>query len=250
MTAGFTLVELMVVVAIIGILATVGAISLDRSFQNARARDSAIAVAGVFRAAVASAQSSGQVVMLRVAPALDGAFISISPAPRVGGADPMDVDVPVANSCKLISDYGDAYDKPHDGSPRRVFGKGDLVNARVNVVTSGPFGGPPVVYCIAPDGRVYDDQRQPLSQAYGSCTGRGIMVGLTTAEATLPILSAPSELGGPAVNLACERIVNAGVTAANFRTFRTRKVRVDAEREWHNLYMVELGHNGTVKVEN
>ena len=53
--------------------------------------------------------------MIQVAPGVPDALISLSPAPRVGLSSPDDPDLPVVNSCKLISDYQLAFNNPHNG---------------------------------------------------------------------------------------------------------------------------------------
>ncbi len=86
--AGFTLVEAMIVVAIIGIVAALGAPAMDRFFSDLRARSAARSTADALRIARAEAIRSGSPHIVYFSAAASGDPPATDPAGTALGADP------------------------------------------------------------------------------------------------------------------------------------------------------------------
>lgn len=86
--AGFTLVEAMIVVAIIGIVAALGTPAMERFFGDLRARSAARSTAGALRIARAEAIRSGSPHIVYFSAAASGDPPATDPAGTALGADP------------------------------------------------------------------------------------------------------------------------------------------------------------------
>lgn len=247
--SGFTLVELMVVVTIIAILATLSAPTLRRSVRRARVRDAASEVASVFRNARTQAMSRGEVVLVQIQPGNDAQMISMHAAPN---ATPGDPNTPIVRSCRLINDFAAAIANPHDGIQPQIFsktGQGDdrqgLMHPDVQMLLPNN-----AILCFAPDGRVFGADRRPVTQDVNGDCRKGFVVPLALDNIPNPASYTSIVLGGN-YNLICgQQIGGDTLTAAASETARKEEAKAQVARSETNFHLVEVTYNGAVNVEN
>lgn len=251
---GFTLVELMVVVAIIAILASISTPTLRRSYQRAQARDSASALANIFRNARNQAMSRGEVVLLQLNPNSndDQPLVTMSPAPLVPGTNEPQ------RSCRLIADMGNAFANPQPNVPQRAFfrslppagtdGEG-VLHPDVELNIGGAFfDDPQPTLCFSPNGSVYDADG-PLERNYGGCQ-RGMVVVISQGDRNLDPLGYTSEILATNYNIVCGNNPLAGTEMDDSaaQVARKNKAELSMVRSEQNFYVLEISSNGSVQV--
>ena len=246
-SAGFTLVELMVVVALIGILAAFSVPTLSRSMRRSEARDSANAVAQLFRTARVQAMGRGEIVLLEIETHAGGE-VTMSVAPRT---DPTDPDSPVMRSCRLLIDFDAALLAPRFDTLSGVEIEAlrtplsELFDPDVQFFDNGE-GSAVYQFCFAPDGRVYGGAdnvaavSMPVSMM--SCPERGFLlaVGRTPpGGGAVDARAMESPIDGVSLDALC---VPSSSTPAERTT-------ASMTRDAAYMYVVEVTHSGAVVVE-
>lgn len=233
---GFTLVELMVVVAIIGILAAFSTPTMTRSVRRSEARSAATNVAQVIRAARTQAMSRGEVVLLRISPNNDNDAFVMSVSPRIEPGNP---DSPLMRSCRLLVNFQDALLTARVDVPAQTFSKQGVLGANMHWMTGGgAMPGATMDLCFAPDGRVYDGATALPVSFNGCATQRG---------ALLPIGRSPN----PALNaLALNSSFSGGPvdTVCVAPTDTEALVEAQIARDENYAYLIEVSYNGAVSV--
>lgn len=249
LTRGFTLVELMIVVAIIAILATIATPTLTDSMRRNRSRNSASDVASVLRNARTQAMSRGEIVLVQINPNDRNQMMVMSAAPNVV---PGNAATPVATSCRLINNFAAAVTQPHDNIPPRIFEADELIRGDVNVMPiPGVLAGPRIL-CFSPTGRVYDDTGNLVSGDYAGCQ-RGFIIALGQLPQSTNILSFNATYfgGGGGYNLICGQSAVGGdsLGEATSDTLRTERNKLRLAREEGYVYIVEVTSSGSIVVQ-
>jgi prepilin-type N-terminal cleavage/methylation domain-containing protein len=235
---GFTLVELMVVVTLIALLATLSTPTLSRSVQRGKAKDAAREVASALRNVRSQAMSRGQAALVR-----------INPQRVAGGGDLMtifaglDVDGQPARSCEVISGI------PTTGAV--AVGTIPWSNVSPDMVMLGasqvPLGGLAVpaalgtaqtFVCVSPDGRVLGPNGQPITTTFGQCTPGFVVIMGRNPAIVEPAFAALTGTPPPAA-VTCP-------SAPPFSDAQTIQRRTN--RDLVDAHVVELTFNGAVEV--
>lgn len=259
---GFTLVELMVVVAIIGLLAAVATPSLRRSSRSADARETANTVATFFRTARVQAMSRGEVVLVNVQVNAGRPALRMRRAPQVAGGQ-------VARSCAqvLASDYNNDGTAPQVAvlntatvptgaqfvdaiTPGvRVVGMTTNNSGGINTISGVIAGTVQEDLCFAPDGRVISSNGFPYAgkvvggAASGDCRMGFTMVISNDTNPTLTPGSHPAALALGVNNFLCDAALSGNDSASQLK-----RRQMGALREALFTYLVEVNYNGSVRV--
>ncbi len=265
---GFTLVELMIVVAIIALLATISTPNLFGFLKRTKARDGANAIASYLQNARDQAMSRGEVVLLRVVTTnLGDVEISTYRAPLVEPNIQEQTPTGIvtrdrfASTCSEITDplLPEPYtinNRVAVLNPQGSVNNVELAepldpNVRVVALTSPPDGQvrpagttSNIDLCFSPDGRVYTRDGAEITSQDGGCTSS--MVFVVTSDPDIG--AAPA---GPSENLGDASLTNwvcppAGGSADQRRT---RYITLDVAREANFVYAVSMTFNGRVKVD-
>lgn len=152
--AGFTMVELMVVVAIIAMLAAFATPTLSRATQRGAVREAVRAFAGVLRNARTQAMARGEVVLVRVDPGAPATLVTVQRAPIVAGSP--------ARSCLQTIGI------PAGATVQTLDAKTFDPNVELKEHTIGAnMQRAAVTLCMSPDGRVIQqDSGQPVTSNF------------------------------------------------------------------------------------
>lgn len=242
---GFTLVELMVVVAIIGILATVSTPTLTNALRSSNAREGATTIMGYLATSRDQAMARGEVVLMQIQIAGGGRpnFI-ISQAPVVNGGPAR------AMSCTQVTsaDFGVPVASSNNGleplrAGLRVVGMTTgLVGT--NLMADSTGGVAPVNLCFAPDGRTYYmnvDAALPIQELpYNGLGASGCRGGFTMIVSSDPTVGARP---GQTLGLGPDTFLcgSANLTKAD-------RTKLSSLRDTYNTYLVELTYSGMVRI--
>lgn len=237
--SGYTLVELMVVVAIVGILATLSTPTVLQARRRATARQSASELASVLRNARTQAMTRGEIVLVELSSSTSAHKVVMHAAPwsQVG-----DSTSPVVRSCRsgrLLGGLAGALGE--DRVPDLEYGTGamatPLLHPSMNVSShTAGIDSQPNVLCFSPDGRVFNALTGfPVSVDLGDCE-RGFVMAIGTMNATTDLTAYSTDGLLGSANVLCE-----GKTGGFSHTIW---------RDSDYIYVIEVTHNGSVIIED
>ena len=222
---GVTLVELMVVVALIGVLALAAGPSVFRTMERTRAKGVARGVADIFRLARSQSMSRGEALWVRVSPGTGPSDRGSAEIFRVDPtlADPLEPSLKIAapRSCREFIagnlEANPVHSYSLDGQSGKTYIRGQSPGA-VDGLT---------YICFSPDGRILGESGRPLSaystNGFNLCDGEDYIVGVGEAGAVdTDADCAPDE--------------------------PTRKSQRD-ERSINHFYKISVPYNGAIKLE-
>ena len=229
---GYTLVELMVVVAIIGILAAISTPLMMRTSRRASAREAASAVAGILRAARSQAMSRGEAVLVTIN--LNGPNVVEL---RRYDLDPTAAGVQPARSCLQAQDV-----TQYTGNvPAATLPLSEL-DPNMRLIVAGAQGGTPVLpgtplnLCFSPDGSIRTAAGSPVGTNVSGCSLGAFVVVSRQDFGTID-----NTLSGVAPPLLCANAATSGK-----RTIAQRNLSID--RESNDLFVIEATYNGAIIV--
>lgn len=237
--SGYTLVELMVVVAIVGILATLSTPTVLQARRRAVARQSASDLAAVMRNARTQAMTRGEIVLVQIKPNDPNEMVSLHAAPWSIDGDPTS---PVVRSCRsgrLLGSLSNALSE--DRIPDLEYGSAPASNPLLHPSMkmsshTASIGGQPSVICFAPDGRVFDAQTGfPVRANLGECE-RGFVMAIGTMAPTTALTTYSTDGLPGTANVLCD-----GKSGGFSHTIW---------RDSEYIYVIEVTHNGSVIIED
>ena len=212
---GFSLVELMIVVAIIGVLAAISVPTLGRFFERSAARDNAVTIANTIRKARTQAMNSGMAVMLQINRTGEPLMV-VSQATEVRGGNPV-----LLRSCLQIDENSTI--RPLTTIPRSAIHPDAVIEHLSATGTSDVTNN--IRLCISSTGAISTIEGVPVGTEVG-CS-KGLIVGV-----------AMTGKNGP---LGSEELLCAANTEA-----AQRQLKLD--RELYDYYLVEASYSGAVTV--
>lgn len=211
---GFTIVELMIVVAIIGVLAAVSVPTLSRFFEQSSARDNAVTIANAIRTARTQAMNSGVATIMTINRTGEP-FITISQGTGLNGAN-----VVLLRSCLQIS----------NATPERLLTTipRSVIHPDARIEHLAATGNASVTasakVCISSTGSISTINGVPVGVEVGCSKGLLIGVAMTGKN------------GFGAENMLC-----AGNSEA-----QQKQLKLD--RELYDYYLIEASYSGAVTV--
>jgi prepilin-type N-terminal cleavage/methylation domain-containing protein len=244
---GFSLVELMVVIAIIAILATIAAPSISEYIRRAKGRDVARSIANSVRFARDQATSRGQVVIVEVDRTASGGngvvrvlrlVDNTSSGGDAGSADAGDAGstgtVALPKSCK------EAVWKLGEGDLiTEVAYEYDLGDEEPDMAIRGydPVPSDPMRLCAMPDGRVGNMRGLPFRPSNSSCTDQEMRIWVSLEGENLSTTPFGSE--------GYSDCVEDGDPETEPSKYKARQDQKDS-RDLVNFWMITVSYNGSV----
>ena len=247
---GFSLVELMIVVAIMAILATIAAPSISEYLRRAKGRDVARSIANSVRYARDQATSRGEVVFTEIEPGGQNGLgevrvVRITPSSTGGG----DGAAPGSQGADATNFFGSSnVDTPRTCKEADIgISQGTFVKETVYTYSlaekepdmairgTDPSPGNLMTLCAMPDGRIGNVRGLSFSPSESSCTDQEFRIWAALDGADL----SSAEFGSKGLT-ACVNDGAPGTSAAEAR----QKQR--DSRDLVNLWMITVSYNGSV----
>lgn len=223
---GFSLVELMIVVAIIGILAAVSAPALNRILERAAAKDSATTLANMLRTARIQAMTTGSAVIVDINPNNAAQFVALRQANVGTIADPV-----IARSCLQVTLANIPTSPVRSSIGRNAWDPNINVLGMASEGSAQPNNNP-VRLCFSPDGSIQNLGGAPVSTSFQGCVRGFYMV--VARRQSIAQLESPFPSGN---GILCAGTSNETVQS------NTR-----LNREFNDLYIIEAYYNGFITV--
>lgn len=208
---GVTLVELMVVVALIAIIAAIASPGISRGIDRANARSAAREVASTLRFARDQARSRAVPIWVRV---------NVADAAGPGSIEILrDSNVPPTRSCRQVA--AATLEVVDTLNINEIAGDSSLIGVRpvLAPTTAG------INMCFSPDGRVLSPYGSTIPNTAGLCLGETVMLWLArTGE-------------------------NPGNALLNCPADNTARLGLRDQRDAIHLFKVSLPYNGNITVE-
>jgi prepilin-type N-terminal cleavage/methylation domain-containing protein len=234
---GFTLVELMVVVTLVALLATLATPTLSRSRQRGRAKEAAREIAAALRNVRAQSMSRGQAALVLINPQRGGLPLMQIYAGRDGTGQP-------ARSCESLSVPNTMMAMPVGTVGYEVIHPDIHIASASQVPPMAPPGGAAVLglgqtsVCLSPDGRALMPNGLPVTTSFGLCTK-----GFTIATARNPAMIDDPVVAGWVSNPTSPELT---CRAAEPTVEQVMQTRLD--RDLADYFLIELTFNGSVEV--
>lgn len=232
---GFTLTEMMIAVAIIGILAAFLAPSVSRYMHRNKGRSAANDVASVLLMARNQAMGTGQVVFVEVDPSGDHGSVSMYRKQPNDCASATPSAACFSQSCAEANSFPDT-SKVVTPTP-----KADLAQRHPDMKISGHNAAgvatttdATLTLCFTPDGRVLDALGLPLTATCGGVNARIFVQATDPGDTT-------NELGGESL----DKCLTVGVN--NATEARARQLQKDG-RDIANFFDIQIPYNGAISV--
>lgn len=217
--AGFTMVELMMVVAIIALLAAFATPTLSRASQRGAVREAVRTFAGVLRNARTQAMARGEVVLVTINPGTPAALVVVQRAPVVAGNP--------ARSCLQTVGAGPGV-VVQTLNANRFDPNVELKEHAMGNATQTTA----LTLCMSPDGRVLrQDSGQPIASDY---LGGGY-IALFRRTQGVNLGAYPGSLG--------DLIPTVGAPPAE-----AQRIEQKIQRDLYDVHVVELSFNGAINV--
>lgn len=237
---GFTLVELMIAVAIIAILAGFMAPSVSTYMRRSRGKAAASKVAGVFRWARSQAMTRGQVILVDVTTRGGNGNGALTVFRTWNHADTSCNDTNPGMECAARS-CAEAQTMTIDTAKDTLTNVGFELKKTspsmgifaVNVQGSALGDGSAATtrLCFAPDGRVLLGSGQPVQGACGGDPGRIILQSIERSNFSSPLGSS-----------------NTLVECQGSAWTRAQRIEQKNGRDLANLFVIEIPFNGAISV--
>lgn len=235
---GFTLVELMVVVTLVALLATLATPTLSRSRQRGRAKEAAREIAAALRNVRAQSMSRGQAALVVINPQRAGA----QPMMQIfAGLDGMNQPARSCESLSVVNTMG----APTVGTVgfEVIHPDIDIVSASQVPPMTPPAGAAALgvgqtSVCVSPDGRALMPNGFASTTNFGACA-KGFTIATARRAALIDDPLAAGWVSNPASpELTCQTPTPTPAQVADVRL----------NRDLADYFLIELTFNGSVEV--